>query len=440
MRDSSVSVSTASPPPAAGPQRKLLGSLRIKLRIAAACAAVLILGAWLRPRTAAPLTPPAERPAPLLDEQVQQRVAADFRGIEAAVARLPVRGVVVQPNLKSMPIAGDFGAPVPPAPPVFAVAVSDSHVVTHVAAMAGSTPPTITTADGAQWSTSIAAFDMTTRLLLLNSPAPVAASPAFADAIAQPGSLVVGAARSHATDVAIPLFVTSASGERYGIGGIAQSAPPGLPIYDLDGGLLAVSAGDGTAWRIRYALDRLLSQAAAASLPSSIGIAFQVIGEPLAAAMGTTGLAIVDVAPGGPADAAGVAIGDVITRIGATSAKGGGALPTELAALPAGTPVELSLRRGRRDLTVSVTPAFAHEMATLAAGPPTAAPRADVVFVATALAAASVPADATVMMINGRPVTSAAQAAREVRRISGAAVTLLDHRGRRFFASIDARP
>jgi hypothetical protein len=433
-------VSTDVQPRAAGAQRKLLGSLRVKLRIAAACVALLILGAWLRPRTAAPLTPPEERPAPLLEEQVQQRAAAEFRGIEAAVAQLPARGVVVQPATRPPQIRGDFGAPMPHTPPVFAVAVSDSHVVTHAAALSGGKPPTITAADGTQRPTSIAAFDTATRLLLLNSPSAVAASPEFADAVPQPGSLVVGAARSPSVDMAIPLFITSVTAERYGLSGIAQSTPPGLPIYHLDGGLLAVSAGDGTAWRIRYALDRLLSQAAATALPSSIGIAFQVIGEPLAAAMGATGLAIVAVAPGGPGDAAGVEIGDVITRIGAASTAAGAELATALASLPVGLPVPISLRRGRGDLAVSVTPAFAHELAALAPDSTAAGPRAGVVFDPRALAPASVPADAVVVMIHGRPVSSAAQAARLLRPISGPVVALLDVRGRRFFASIDARP
>ena len=424
--------------PTAAPRRKLLGSLPVKLRIAAACVALLLLGAWLRPRTAAPLTPTQERPAPLLEEQVQQRAAADFRGIEAAVARLPVRGVVLQRHRREPAIGTDFDAPLPVAPPVFAVAVSDSHAVMHVAALSGGGPPTITTADGAQVPTSIAAFDTTTALVLLTSPTPVAPLPVFADAIAQPGSLVVGAARSNTTDVAVPLFITSVAAERYGVSGMAHSAPPGLPIYDLEGGLLGVSAGDGTVWRIRYALDRLLSQAATTSLPSSIGVTFQVIRDPLAAAIGTTGLAIVDVAPGGPADVAGLQIGDVLTRVGSAPTADRGDLTSALAALPAGTPVPLVVRRGLRDITVIATPAFAHDMAALTSRATTASgPRAGVLFETRALDAASVPVDAVVMRINGRTVTSTPQATRQLRQIKGSALALLEHRGRRFFASIE---
>lgn len=422
-------------------QHKLLASLPVKLRLAAACITLLLLGAWLRPRTAAPLTPPEERPAPLLEQQVQ-RAASEFRGIEAVVARLPARGIVVQPEARGPIIAGDFGRTVAAPSPVFAVAVSESYVVTHAAALAGGRPPALTNVDGARMPTTVAAFDTATDLVLLRSPSPAAEIPIFADAIAAPGSLVVGAARSNTTNLAIPLFITSVTAHAYGVGGSTSSAPPpGLPIYNLDGGLLAVSAGDGTMWRIRYALDRLLAQAAIGALPSSIGVSFQLIGEPVAAAVGAAGLAIVDVAPGGPSDAAGLQVGDLITGIGSpSSASGGGDFIAALAALPAGTPVPLSVRRDGRGITVTVTPAYAHEMTALSPDPaPAAGPPAGRLFERDALAAVSVPGDAVVMMINGRPISSAAQAARELRRTQGTAFVLLEHRGRRFFAVIESQ-
>lgn len=430
-------MSTESLPTAAGGQRKLLGSLPVKLRIAAACVGLLLLGAWLRPRTVAPLTPPQERPAPLLDEQVQ-RAAPSLPGLEQAVADLPVRGVVVQRDTRAPVIAGDFGAAVPTAPPVFAVAVSDSLVVTHAAALVSGRPPTLTNDEGTRMATTIAAFDTATGMVLLSSPSPALVTPAFADAIPQLGSLVVGAARSNTTDVAIPLFITSVTAQRYGVGGTTSSAPPGLPIYNLEGGLLAVSAGDGTAWRIRYALDRLLAQAATGSLPSSIGVTFQVLEERLAAAIGATGLAIIDVAPGSPAEAAGVQRGDVITGVGSGTGAARADLRSALAALPAGRPIPLSLRRGGKDATVTVTPAFAHDMAAnVADATPGSGPQARTLFERQVLEAASVPLDALVLMINGRTINSMAQGAREARRTTDAAVVLLEHRGRRFFAALE---
>jgi hypothetical protein len=275
-------------------------------------------------------------------------------------------------------------------------------------------------------------------MVLLRSPAPAAPAPPLAGAVPSLGSLVIGAARSRTIDVAIPLFITAISAQSYGVGGSANGAPPGLPIFNLDGGLIGVSAGNGTAWRIRYVLDRLLPQTTGGSPPSSIGISFQAIAEPLATAMGTQGLAILDVVPGGAADAAGIQRGDVITAVGTESGADNADLAAALAALPAGTPASLSLRRGSRQSSVTVTPAFAHEMigARLDPTPPTA-PRARTLFNSNALAAASVSPDAVVLMIDGRAITSTVQGARDLRRAKAGAVALVDDHGRRFFAVID---
>ena len=415
-------------------ERKLLASSWTKLRVGAACAALLTLGAWLRPQTAAPLTPTEERPAPLLEEQVQQRDPAPFRGVEDAVRRIPVLGVAVR-AADGPPVTSDFGQPAPN-PPVFAVAVSDSYVLTHAAALADGRAPAIVTGDGRELPTKIAAFDVSSRMVLLSTPVAAAPAPVFAEAVAQPGVLVVGAARSSTASVAIPIFITAVTAERYGLGGIGANPPPGLPIYDLDGGLLAVSAGDGFAWRIRHVLDRLLPRAATGALPSSIGVTYQVIDERLAEAFGASGLAVVDIAAGGPADAAGVEIGDVIVGVG--DARGAGSeLATALAGRTAATPVELSLQRNRKIITVTVTPGFAHEMMTLPRATTATGPAARELFERDTLTAAGISGDAVVLRIDGRSAASAAASARRPRPSKGPALVLLDDRGRRFFATMD---
>lgn len=418
-----------------GSGRKLLASRAMKLRMGTACVVLLAVGAWLRPQTAAPLSPPEERPAPLLEEQVQQRAAAPFRGVEDAVARLPVRGVGVRPGQSRDGISSDFRAPTSPASPAYGVAVSESYVVSHVAALSAGRPPVIVTGAGVDVETTVAAFDRATGLLLLATARPAGAIPIFSDSSARPGALVIAAARTASEDVAIPLFITTVTAERYGVGGIGEGPAPGLPIYNLDGALLAVSAGNGTAWRIRHALDRLLPRAATASLPSSIGVAVQILTGDLAEAFATTGLAIVDVAPGSPAAAAGLEPGDVIVGVGAV-ASDSSALATALAALPPEVPARLSLRRGRRESAVTVTPAFAHELAALARPSPAAdGLPALSLFGADALAAADVPSDALAIMVNGRRA-AAALTPRDARRGTGAALVLFEHRGQRFFARV----
>lgn len=414
---------------------KLLAAPGTKLRIAAASLVLLTVGAWFRPQTAAPLVTPPERPAPLLEEQVQQRAAttATFRGVEDVVGRLPARGIALVPSGGGRRVTSDFADATREEPQGFGVVVSDAHVVTHVSGLAGSRSAAIAAPDGQPLEAAVTAFDTATGMVLLSTAATAGPLPVFADAAAQPGALVVAAARGNGHDVAVPVFITSVSADRYGIS--SAVLPAGMPIYNLDGALLAVGSGDGHAWRIRHVLDRLLSRAAVAEVPSSIGIAFQAVDGALAEAFGAGGLGVLGVVPGGPADVAGLQPGDLITAV---EGAGDGDLASTLPALSRDVPAALSIRRGRQPLSLSVTPATAHEIAARAGGrAESTGPDAGLLFTAEALGAAAVPPQAAVLMINGRGVTSRTQAARDLRRARGAAIVLLQHRGQRFFAAID---
>jgi S1-C subfamily serine protease len=419
------------------PLAKLLGTRRIKVRIVSACVAVLAIGAWLRPQTAAPLAPPSERPAPLLDEQVQQRTVPAVRGIEDAVMRLPARGVAVLAANTPATIATDFSTDLNARPVAYGVAVSDSYVLTDASALAGARSAIVATASSAPVAATVAAFDPGTGLVLLATSSPAAPSPIFADAAATPGALAVAAAQWNGHDVTVPVFISSVAFDRYGIAMTAASLAAGLPIYTLDGALLAVSSGDGSAWRIRHALDRLLPAAAAGVMPASIGLAFQVVDGTLADAFGGSGLAILNVVADGPADVAGLQAGDLITGIDEAPGDAGGNLAAAIAALPAGAPVSLVIRRDGKPRPIVVTPAPAYEVAALARRPAPAGPSARRVFALEALSAAAVPPEAVILMINGRSANSPEQAAREVQRVRGLATVLLEHRGRKFFAAID---
>jgi hypothetical protein len=247
----------------------------------------------------------------------------------------------------------------------------------------------------------------------------------------------VAAAQWNGRDVAVPVFISSVSFDRYGIGGTEASLAAGLPIYNLDGELLAISSGDGSAWRIRHALNRLLPVAAAGVMPASTGLAFQVVDGALADAFGGIGLAVISVVADGPADVAGLQAGDLITGIDVAASDAGGDLAAAMAALPAGASVSLSIRRGGKPLSIAVTPAPAYELAALARRPAPSGPVARRLFAPAALGAAAVPQEAVVLMINGRSVTSPEQAARDLQRVRGAATVLLEHRGQKFFAAID---
>ncbi|MGH9373201.1 MAG: hypothetical protein ACRD15_16895 [Vicinamibacterales bacterium] len=57
---------------------------------------------------------------------------------------------------------------------------------------------------------------------------------------------------------------------------------------------------------------------------------------------------------------------------------------------------------------------------------------------AAELSAASVPPDARVLAVNGRPASTRADTIREIRRRVPVTVLYLQHQGRRFFAALSA--
>ena len=81
-----------------GSAPKLLGSLRLKVRLAAAATAVLVAGALLAPK-AAPTAVPAsqERPVPLLEQEVQRREPVRlFRPVQEIARQIIAHNVTAE--------------------------------------------------------------------------------------------------------------------------------------------------------------------------------------------------------------------------------------------------------------------------------------------------------------------------------------------------------
>lgn len=417
------------------PPRKLLAGWALKLRIAALCLGLLVLGAWLAPPEGDTLATSEERAAPLLEQQVQQRDAArPFRGVQEVVGRVTHRGVtVLRPDTRAR-VGSDFTAGAGLPSRGFGVVVDDAHVLSHTAAIGGRRTAVVQLAGGQTLSASVTAFDPPTGLVLLRLAG--AAPPAAVVAAAAPeaGSLAVAAAVEDGGDLTVPVFITAVAPPRYRVSAAASLAP-GLPIYNLDGELMAVANGGDTAWPVPGALRRLRR----ADRPSSFGIAFQaLVDAPLQRAFGDAGVVVVDVVAGGPADVAGIREGDVITAIGDVPLTADKDVAVVLATRPIDAVTNITIRRDGKSLAIEATAADAYDVAALAQGATTApAPlQAGAVFDAAALAAAGVPPAAVVRRINGLPVASAAQATRALRRARGEAVALLDHADQRFFAVI----
>jgi hypothetical protein len=88
---------------------------------------------------------------------------------------------------------------------------------------------------------------------------------------------------------------------------------------------------------------------------------------------------------------------------------------------------------------VEVIPALAFEIAALAraSGDAPSGVEARVVFPAAVLEASVIPPSARVLMMNGRAVTSRAQAQRELRLARAPVPVLLQQGGSRFFVAIE---
>ena len=87
---------------------------------------------------------------------------------------------------------------------------------------------------------------------------------------------------------------------------------------------------------------------------------------------------------------------------------------------------------------VSVTPDSAYTVRALARATPAGGVAARALFPTAALERGHVPDDASVVSIDGRPVTTERQAARDLSRARGDVAVLLDAGGRRFFAMLPA--
>ena len=309
------------PEPQAISTDKLLGNTGVKLRLALASAFVLGAGALLAPRAEpTALSTPQELAAPLLEEQVPLRPAqVAFRGVQDMVARGRDYAVFIG-SAPAPPLAliNDYSTATaaPPAGGGFGVFVSSIYILTHAAALDGRTSFDVTIAAGRSVPATVAAYEPSTGLVLLQTAAAERPLPTLAAAAPEVGSLTAGIGRTKGGDVALPVFVTAIARDRFTVGGV-QTIAPGLPLYTLEGDLIAIAVGgsSGTAYPAADAATRLIARAAAGDRRASLGLSLQDRTGPLAIAFGDSGVLVTAIVPGGPADRAEVEPGDVLQAI-----------------------------------------------------------------------------------------------------------------------------
>src|SRR5579864_7465211 len=92
-------------------------------------------------------------------------------------------------------------------------------------------------------------------------------------------------------------------------------------------------------------------------LRGSIGVQFNAVPNPAVARVYgvSSGVTIADVTPGGPAEKAGLKVGDTITSVNGKDVKSGDELVAEISALKPGTSAKVGYVRNGKPLSTSVT-------------------------------------------------------------------------------------
>jgi membrane-associated protease RseP (regulator of RpoE activity) len=432
--------------------RKLLGSLRAKVRVALTSLAILAVGALIAPPvTPTVITPPDERALPLLEQQALARVERHpFSGIQDVAARIADR-VVAIPGTNRAPeqrTALDFAVPARTQvdPAGFGVAVGPAgEVITHANALQGRLE-VVLEEEGATRTARVSGFEPSSGLVLLSGESQTPASaPAFGG-VPEAGALAAAYFRNGATRSLIPVFITSVDDGIYTLASSGGWLKPGTPLYDLSGQLLAIVTGESeqpTAIAAQPAVNRLLERLrAGAAQPASIGVTFQPLDGPIAGVFGQSGALVADVLPDGPGAAAGLLPGDLVVGVGDTIVMSPEAARRAIVDLRIGEPAPIRVQRGGESLTLTATPDSAYTVAARARGSRTnsngSGLRVADVIAPARLAAAGIDPAAAIISINGQRASSLADARRQLRPLSGRVVLHLHGReGERFFAVLE---
>jgi S1-C subfamily serine protease len=435
-------------PDVSGQPRKLLASGAVKVKIALASGLVLLVGAWLAPRAAPTvLSVPQEHAAPLLEEQAHLReVSRPFEGVQEAAAPVRQHSVaILLPPSPAVPSRNDFSESTTTARLVagFGVFVSDTHVLTHSAALDGRSVTDVSLGNGLTTAAQVVTYEPPTGLVLLQVQRSEGRTSApFAVQAPTPGALAVAVGRSDERELAVPVFVTSVGPAEYTMGAVNDALLPGMPVFNLAGELFAIAAPDGRTVRgipVRQAAERMLTRAATGERRSSFGLGFQVPMGRLTERFGNEGVIISEVLPGGPGDAADIAVGDVLLAVGDVPIDSADTAARALSTAGIGTPITLRVRRGPRASNIQVTPAVAYEIAALArstADVP-AGPEARVLFPAAVREASAIPLAARVVSVNGRALTTRAQVQRELCQARQPLTLLLREGTHQFVAAVE---
>ena len=406
---------------------KLLAASSVKMKLGTACLAILVLGGVSAPRRQpAGLTAPQEHAAPLLEEQVQPaRPAEPFSVLGEAAVRVQQWPLAVGPPLSpGTGSSSDFTSDAELVTPGYAVRVSATHALSHIAALGGRPSVSLIARDGRRIEAVVVVFDPETGLVLLETPAAPERVPVVTGRPVSAGALVMAVGYSREREHRVPLFVVSSGPDRIDLGGSDTSLESGMPVHDLEGALVGIVAdrSSGYAIPIARAVARTIPRASTRQRLGAIGITFQPFTPALRPLFGEKGVLISDAVTGAPANAAGIRAGDVLLAVDTRSVDSPAAAVDALRQLQPGSTTVLTLNRRGREMEVTVAAATAYEVAARARKirvDASSLPHVSALFDQSSLDAAVIPDSARVLSINWKRLTSKAQVDRERRAARG---------------------
>jgi S1-C subfamily serine protease len=293
-----------------------------------------------------------------------------FTAVTELARRVRHHNVAFAPRGTAPPAASaDFAAPTAAATRAgFGVAISPTEVVTHRAALDGDEQVTLTTADDRTVAARVAAYEPQSGLVLLQADG-LAAVPVTVGAEPAAGALAVGAGRSGLGEVAIPVFITAVGSAEWSAAA-GTMLPPGLPLFDSAGELLAIAGEAGSTPQIVSLRASLADLVAAASgkRPAAFGLALQDRTPQLARVFGDRGVIVTQALANGPAARAGIRAGDVLLAVAGIEVDAVADALAALTARPLDAPTELRVARARRTRTIEVTPVWLYQLAGRPAG------------------------------------------------------------------------
>jgi len=314
-----------------------LRSRRVRLILAGACAALLVVGYLLAPESARELPQPPEAPAPIFRDLVGTReppaLAETARDTAAIVAPL----VVSLSNASNPQATAALGL----------VVSRDGDVLTAASAIRSRTLD-VQLSDGRSIAGDVTLFDPDADLAIVRvhgveklQAVKAAAPPPLA------GDLLIAAGRLRSGPLIATTLIATVTNGSYALAPLPAVCPPGTPLFTADGGAagILVDVREARAARLGAALERVRETIARGpALPVGIGATFN-------------GTIVETVSPGSPAEQGRLVPGDVITAVNGTPIGPDTDLTHLVRELPEGADADFTFERRGRRRTATIVPA-----------------------------------------------------------------------------------